>query len=544
MGPRQWPRTKGGTAAVVVGLTVVGAVLRLLTLGTRSFWLDETTAVRQASWTVPQIIQLMADNVHPPFFHVLLHYWILVFGKSEIAVRAFPVTWGIAAIPLVYWVGRNIYDRRVGVIATAIVALAPYYIWYSQEARMYTMMLVFALLSVLFMWKAMASNRVGWWIGYSLATAAGLMTQYFFFFLVLGQAIYFLLFKVARKESELAEAGTRRMAWSRPWGIFRDVPETTGWLLALVVAALPSAWWLPKVLAHKDLFRGIAHPFNYGGVTPTLGVHFNDLILVPVEMAFGFHSTVVMRDLVAMWPLLITLAFVTVGFARPLTQRTWYLIASGIGGATVIALIGQWQPILEARYFTAATTPVLFLVARLLAGLKPLHFRVTVAALLAITLVGVTDQSFDPNSIVKWDNRQAMGIISSQFQPGDVVLLIPYFVSSIPEYYLSPQAYQAVRKVPSFDQFGNLRNTPQLLGQDLNRQVGPATRVWVIATWQDVPRIALDRVNTGGWLLAHGYRVAEDYQLHQIRVTLYERAVPRPFLPPAQQFFVPQPGKP
>jgi mannosyltransferase len=503
-GPEPSPAAaRWGTLA----LTFAGAALRLVTIDTRSFWLDETTAVRQALLSIPDMLTGMSSNVHPPLFHTLLHYWIVLFGPTEVVVRAFALTWGILAIPLVYWAAKAVYDRRVGLIATAIVALSPFFIWYAQEARMYTMLLVFALLSTGAMWKAIQRDRVGWWALYALATAAGLMTQYFFAFLVVGQAAFMLL-----------DRENRRM---RPM---------LGWIASLLVASLPLVWWVPQVLAHPDLLRGVSGAFNYGGPTPGFGANFNKLILVPVQWAFGFHSELATRDLVATWPLLITLVFVSAGLARRVSSRTRYLIAGGVGGAIAITVLGFWQPIvLEARYFTAVGVPLVLLAARAIAEIKPPGRRALVAVLLVVAAVSFADQSLNPDSVVKWDNRAAMGIVADGYRPGDTVLLIPYFVTSIPEYYLPPAAYASLRTVPQFDAKGLPRNDPVRLAEDLDRQVGASSRVWLIATWQDVPQIALDRTHTAQWLVGQGFVQKSDHELRRIRVTLYEAGKPRGF---------------
>lgn len=514
----------------MIGITLAGVALRLVTIDTRSFWLDETTAVRQASWSIPEMLAWMANNVHPPLFHTLLHYWIVAFGRGEITVRGFALTWGIAAIPLMYWAARSIYDRRVGLIAAAVLAFSPYFVWYAQEARMYTMMLVFALVCTTAMWRAMQGNRLWWWALYAVAAGAGLMTQYFFAFLIAGQGAYMLLFRLRRRKAELEIESGRRWSWKRPWAIVRETPELGGWLGALVVAALPLVWWLPQVFSHPELLRGVSGAFNYGGAPPSVGIHFNELILVPVQWAFGFHSELATRDLVAMWPLLITLIFVSAGLARRVSPRTWYLIASGVGGAAIIAVLGQWQPIiLEARYFTAVTVPLVILSARAVAQLRPSAVRAVLAFLCAVALIAWADQSFNPDSIVKWDNRAAMGVVADGFKPGDTILLIPNFVSSIPEYYLPSDAYAALQKVPSFDAQGLPRNSASQLAEDLDRQVGPSRRVWIIATWQDTPRIEQDRTMTASWLTSQGFVQTQDKQLRRIRVTLFEAGPERGF---------------
>jgi uncharacterized membrane protein len=522
---------------LVLAFTLLGTAMRLVSINTRSFWLDETTAVRQATWPIPYMLQRMADNVHPPLFHTLLHLWIHFFGRSELAVRAYPLMWGIAAIPLMYWAAATVYDARVGLYASFILAISPFYIWYAQEARMYTMMLVFALISTACMWKAMNTNRWGWWAGYALASAAGVMTQFFFGFLLIGQGLYFVWFRIFLAERYLG-AERRQVRWSRPWKVFADVPEIWGYLASLLVIVAPLAWWIPKVLSHPDLFRGVSGAFNYGGTAPSIGIHFNELLLVPAQWLFGFHSTLVTRDLVAMWPLLITLAFLSVNWIHRFSARTWYLVFSGLIAGSVIIVLGQWQPIiLEARYFTAVTVPLVVLTARLFTSFRPRVFTPLVIVLLVLSVVAWTDQSFNPDSIVKWENRAAMGVIADQFQQGDVILLIPSFVSSIPEYYLPPADYAALKTVPLYDRFGRPRNTPAKLDIDLARQVGSAPRVWVIATWQDTPRIELDRVLVGSWLLRQGYTMVQDHKLRQIRVSLYDA----PAVPAKRNFFL-QPG--
>jgi uncharacterized membrane protein len=521
--PMRPDRRTGAAAWLVTGITLAGAALRVSTLDTRSFWLDETTSVRQASWSIAEMLARMADNVHPPLFHTLLHYWLATFGRDEIIVRVFPLLWGIVAIPLMYWVARSVYDRRVGLIAAAVLAVSPFFVWYAQEARMYTMMLVFALLCTGAMWRAMQGNRPAWWVLYALATAAGLMTQYFFVFLVAGQGAYMVLFHLRHRERALEASGDRRLRWTRPWGVAHDAPELLGWLAASAVAAVPLLWWVPKVLAHPDLLRGVSGAFNYGGPAPAVGVHFNELILVPVQWAFGFHSELATRDLVAMWPLLITLVFVSAGLARRVSPRTWYLISCGIGGAAIIVALGQWQPIvLESRYFTAVAVPLVILSARAMSQLRAPALRTVFGIVLVVALASWADQSFNPDSIVKWDNRAAMGIVADGYRPGDAILLIPNFVSSIPEYYLPADAYASLRTVPSFDAKGRPRNRAPQLAEDLYRQVGPSRRVWLIATWQDTPRIESDRTMTAAWLAGQGFAPKQDRQLHRIRVTLFE----------------------
>ncbi|NTU71468.1 MAG: hypothetical protein HGB10_06580 [Coriobacteriia bacterium] len=489
--------------------------------------------MRQASWSLTTLIERMSSNVHPPFFHVLLHYWVWVFGKSEVAVRLFPAVFGIAAIPVMYWSARTVYGRRVGLIAAFTLALSPFFIWYSQEARMYTMMLLFATGSIGALWKSLEENRWYWWGLYGLCSAAGAMTQYFFVLLTGMQAVFVLFYVVIARTRSLRKDGTSALSWTRPWGIFRDVPELYGWLAAMVMVALPLSWWLPKFLSQKGTADLATQPLNYGWDAPTLGIHFNELIAVPVQVLTGFHSQLVSRDLAAVWPLLITLVFLSVGFARPVSRRTIYLLISGVGSVTVLAALGQWQPVLDSRYFTAFLAPVVILFARLLAQLKPRTYRIVATLLLVMCAIGWADQSFNRDSIVKWDNREAMEIVTRGWQPGDAVLLVPYFVNSVAEYYLPPRVYSATKGLPAFDPKGRLRSDPVLLGEDIRKRVHSANRVWLISSWQDTPQITMDRENAIESLIAQGYTLTNEWQLHRIGVSLFVGETHNSFFLPA-----------
>ncbi len=500
----------------------VGTALRVISLNNRSFWLDEATSVRQASWSLQEMFAWMAHNVHPPLFHTLLHYWIAYFGSSEVSVRSYALLWGLAAIPLAYWVGASLFDRRTGLFSAAILAFSPYFIWYSQEARMYTMLLVFALASTGALWKALRGRHFRWWALYALAVGAGLVTQYFFVFLLAGHLFYYLLYEVPEAWAAARAAGSSRSPWN-PLRWFADVPTLGPLLASLVVAAIPLALWLPYVFQHPELLRGVSGAFNYGGEPPRVGLHFDSQALVLAEWLFGFHSSGVMRSIVASWPLLVTASFIAGGLARKAPPAMRFLLLTAATGVAAISLLGVWQPIvLEVRYFMPVSAPLVIVLAKGLSKMRrgPLF---TVAAI-ALLIAGVawTDQSYNPDSVVKWDNRAAMGIVADGYRPGDAVLLLPYFVTSVPQYYLPPDVYAQVEPLPKFNRFGRERNRPAQLAEDLDRIVGFAPRVWVIATWQETPQIALDRQHTDEWLLSEGYRATQDHRLHKIRVTLYE----------------------
>ena len=89
---------------------LVGAGLRWLQINTRSFWYDEALSSLIAGLSVSQIVANVAGSVHPPGYYLLLHYWS-VFGQSEGVLRSLSALFSFCAIPLVFGLGRWLFDR-------------------------------------------------------------------------------------------------------------------------------------------------------------------------------------------------------------------------------------------------------------------------------------------------------------------------------------------------------------------------------------------------------------------------------------------------
>ena len=85
---------------------------------------------------------------------------MLIFGNSEVVLRFIPALLGVLTIPLIYLVGKEFMDRNIGIIAAAAFAFSPFLIFYSQEARAYSMMLFFVTFSMVFYFRALKTNDI------------------------------------------------------------------------------------------------------------------------------------------------------------------------------------------------------------------------------------------------------------------------------------------------------------------------------------------------------------------------------------------------
>lgn len=228
-------------------ITVIAAGLRFYDLGTQSLWADEGNSAALATRSLTEIARDAANDIHPPLYYWLLRLWTRAFGMSEAALRSLSALLGVLLVLAVVHVGGICFNRNVGLAAGFIAAIAPFQVYYSQEARMYMLLALEATAAVqLFCWyirredallpaaRQEAPRRLRW-LPFSgqllvLVWVAGLYTHYAFPLIIALLSGLYLLWIV----------GTRRRGWGW-WRLLR-----WGLLLALTLGLY--APWLPTAV--------------------------------------------------------------------------------------------------------------------------------------------------------------------------------------------------------------------------------------------------------------------------------------------------------
>lgn len=138
---------------ILLGLiTLFGLELRVA-ISNCPMWYDEghsiLVAVQQFPFGIDNFL-FTKDFQHTPFYFYFLHFWLKIFGTSEILLRFSSVIFGVATIPLTYIVAKKLYknDKIVGINSAILVAVSPLMIYYSIEVRMYMMVTFLAVLSM------------------------------------------------------------------------------------------------------------------------------------------------------------------------------------------------------------------------------------------------------------------------------------------------------------------------------------------------------------------------------------------------------------
>ncbi len=227
---------------VVPALLLLATVVRFATITKASIWHDEGFTMMLIARNPAEIWAGSGRDVHPPLFYELLHGWTQVFGRSELAARSMSAVAGLATLYVCYLLVKRYFSRQAATIVLLLLALAPFLIRYSQEARMYGLLGLFTISATYVLLRYLEKrDNIRWLVAYAFLMAAGLYTHYFTALVVIAHWLYVM---------------TLEMPWR--WRFGKSFWLTWRWILAniaIVVLWLP---WLPSFYGQFTRGQGIS----------------------------------------------------------------------------------------------------------------------------------------------------------------------------------------------------------------------------------------------------------------------------------------------
>jgi 4-amino-4-deoxy-L-arabinose transferase-like glycosyltransferase len=504
-------RSARWTKWVLLALLLAAFALRVYRLEAQSLWSDEGLSLYRARLTLREnlsnVIVVPPDvptqDTNPPLYFVALSGLRAAAGESEYALRFASVLAGVALVVLLYATGKRLFSERAGVLAAALGAFSPFLIWYSQEARMYTLLAALSLASVYLLLRAIdfpARNvrpRRTWsiWIAWAVVTLAVLYAHFTMFFVLLFEGPV-LLFALARSR--------RREAWVL--------------LALLIVAALPLTLYAASRAQQ--------------GVDPVFGFRPLDSMAAEVWGTFVVGRT---NDLFQpWWAVLPSLLLLLVGLIGGLIRKAQRWSTLVVALYLVIPLLAFYavtfiRPLYTGpRHVMFILPPVYLLVAY---GLSLLWQRWRIASLAALALVllimgwWLRVQFTDP-AYLKDDIRSAACTVAAQARPDDVVVVHDAITSFVFDYYYRRCGGRAPWKIiptyPSLDVEAALR--------DFQAEADRAARLWFITDPQ--PLNGFDPAALDVWARGHLLRLDHErfpsiwlgsaYQLYTARFPILD----------------------
>ncbi len=340
-------------AWALAGTVLIGAAVRFPTLGLQSYHHDEIVTVAKV---LPGSLHHMLAEVRssestPPLYYFLAWIWAHVFGLGEVGLRSLSAICGIATIPVAYLIGNELGRRRVGLPLAAMVAVNPMLIWYSQEARAYSLMVLLGSAALLFFLRA---RRTGAWpdlLAWAACSALAIASHYFAAFPVMIEAGWLVLASGRRHRAlaatcavglaalplvplALAQAShTSHIDWFAQTPLLTTLRDTaasfmigeTGRLIAQTprtIYALAPGLLIALGIA-LVIVRGQTAGRRRGLLLGSIAV---GAVLIPVAAALAGKNYIMERNLLpALVPLL---AVVAIGFAVDRARRVGLALAS------------------------------------------------------------------------------------------------------------------------------------------------------------------------------------------------------------------------
>jgi mannosyltransferase len=395
-------------------IILLAFALRVYQLDTQSIWYDEGLSIQLAQQDPAQAIALSATTDHPPLHTLLLGLWMRVAGESDFVVRYLSVFCGVWVVVLTYALGKR-YDERTGLIAAALMALAPLAVYYSQETRGYMLLTALILIATIAALRLInGDRRKRIWFAYIAAMALALYTHYFAAFAWVALNVgWILAFLLAPHPNPLPSGD--RGSWRR----------LGFWILAQFIILACFLPWIPNALAQA----GSNATYFPGRVTW-------DTVFGETWRAFSVGEWGDMSLLGWMWLALIVwgvLASLIIN--RDTRRRSVIIFALALLIMPLLLMSGlAWlKPKFAPRYLLPAVPAFITLaslgITILIDGMQTRYCRwasIGVALSLALPLasIGSLMRLYTDPALARPDVRSVVQFIQNAEQPTDAILLI------------------------------------------------------------------------------------------------------------------------
>ncbi len=324
----------------LVLVVLLGAVLRLVALGTPALWRDEAFTSLAVHRPFGAMLRVVAHDSAPPLMYVLQHL-VTTFWDGPGGLRLVSAIAGVAAIPLGAAFGKRLGTERYGLWCAVTVAVFPSLVLASRDARMYALAATLVLAATLAAWRLM--ERPTWLraLAYGVCMAAAFSTNYFTVLAAIAQLVVIAI--VTRKSRQrvlmlaLTAVGAAGLVLV-PWLIYARSQFTHG----------SSPFWVAGV--GLSTIGGVVGQF-FSGSWVDAGVPHAGLyqLLQGIAVAVGVIGVI---GCVARWRLM----------PDPARQLGRFLAMCGFGGIGLLLVASVWHPLVEARYASVLWGPLVCLI--------------------------------------------------------------------------------------------------------------------------------------------------------------------------------------
>ena len=437
-------------------IVLVGFALRVYNVDAMSFWADEVLTPLRSGLGVREILSnrvtlqgIVTQDTHPPLYFLIVHATRQLWGTSDLAYRMVAVLFGTITIPMMAKFGRNLFTPTIGLVTALLTTVNPLQIWYAQEARMYTLLVLCMLIASHILWRAWADpevDRLPCWIGgYFLFAGLAVYTHYTAAFLILAQGLIWLW-----------------ILWNK---------QLWKWVIGILVAAFLAALPLIPIVIPRLLYGVEA---SYFLVPPA--VFFLDVV-----RGFGFGRTAdyTIPFIYTLWILLTLVMFVGVWYAQQF--RRWFLLIYLLA-ATVGLLAGSYifKPMyLGPHHMMVGSPAFIVLIAVAVVKIRPKFLAPLIILIIAATQWTSLDNLYRNPNFAKDNYRDLVHYIDQQATGHDLVVYNNATLMPMQTHY-STRADVPYTTMPAYTTFATAEMQTELAATS-------AERIWFMSAPPQYP---------------------------------------------------------
>jgi mannosyltransferase len=279
---------------------------------------EESANLALADRDLPLLLKSVAEGAQTPFYYLLLHGVMELFGSSVIPARLLSLGLYLAIPFVAFKIGRRINgDEQTGRITAALIGLSPFVLWYSNKATPYAALALVTVINQYF-YSGILLKRQKDWVGYLISGLIGLLTHYFFALILLVQFGFYV---------------AKRRSFSRQQHIVA---------FGVVVALLSMlVWWVQYANASNFLenIPQIANPSA------------TDVFIIYIQFLFGIQSVTMTTLILSLWPLLVVIALLGVQkYIQPPLLVQYFVWASFLPVLFIFATSWMWRSTFLSSY--------------------------------------------------------------------------------------------------------------------------------------------------------------------------------------------------
>ncbi|MFZ0926001.1 MAG: glycosyltransferase family 39 protein [Halobacteriota archaeon] len=452
----------------MLAIVIIGLFLRVYCLGASNLFVDEAVSIYIAKLSLSQLLQTQAQlDLNPPLYAFVLHYWMVLFGDSEFSVRFLSVVFGTLAIPMTFVVGRQLFDEEVGLLGALILAVSSFNVQFSQTARMYSLMLLLALLSMYFFLSFLRRNTLSISVGYVLATTLLLYTHVYGVFVLLAQNIYLIgLFLLA----------TEKIVRLRQWIVLQAIVVGlfAAWIPVLVshITVVQSGFWVPPPAFSTFLDTFVL--YSGGRVL---------LILLFVLAIFSLFTRKKVNGSADWKPRLQLFKNHLRNVHLTNKEQVTFLLVWLLAVTALPFVVSHFSTSFYVQRYTIAASVALYLLAA--SGLRKINWSYAKVAVIAVIIVlsAVNLQQYYSQvttQVINGQPQDAFNLVDKNVKSGDVVILFPGYTKFIWDYYETGTNVNATPflSVEYYSMSWTFKNTDI---KELQSDVKGHDRVWFVS---------------------------------------------------------------